>query len=72
MSYVLDTEDLLMRRRKSCMGRVSQYEEQQVARFKEWLKEKYKERGGHAVTLPVAPAAQHSAAYPRTLAPMMA
>ena len=69
---MLDTEDLLLRRRKACIGRVSQCEEQQVARFKEWLKEKYKERGGHAVTLPVTPTAQHSGAYPRTLAPMMA
>jgi hypothetical protein len=72
VSYVLDTEDLLLRRRPaSANGRSKQSAAQQSQRFAEWLKEKYKERGGHAVTLP-APAAPHSGGYPRPLAPMMA
>lgn len=66
---MLDTEDLLLRWRPGSANRRSrQSAAQQSHRFAEWLKEKYKERGGHAATLPT-PSAQ---GFPRTLPPMMA
>ena len=73
VSYVLDTEDLLLRRRPaSTDGRSAQSAAQQSSRFAEWLSEKFQERGGDARTLSPAPATPHGGAYPRALPPMMA
>ena len=72
VSYVLDTEDLLLRRQTaSSNGRSTQSAAQQSHRFSEWLSEKFQERGGHAHTLP-APTNPHGGGYPRALPPVMA
>ncbi len=72
VSYVLDTEDLLLRRQPgSSNGRSAQSAAQQSHRFAEWLAEKFEERGGHEHTLP-APTSAHVGGYPRALPPAMA